>query len=114
LRSDRVAQISALVREVIDGGDGWCATLEIAGQPTKWVQFTDGVVNAAYAHPDHPDDRLRDLGGLTLETWSPNEYLTGALGLSDPREIAGWIDRYFETILGATPGYAIDGKTEIL
>lgn len=71
------------------------------------MQFHDGTLNAAYPRVEYPSAVLAALGEA-LEEWAPGVSLTVALLANDGRTIAKWIDRYFETVLGASEDYGID------
>ena len=106
--SDQIADIAPGVREMLAGGPAWCATFEISSDPDRWVQFSPGIINAAYPHNEAPESRLGELGSFTLEEWEPNKYVTGKLALEDARSIACWIDRYFAAILDCDWDYSVD------
>ncbi|WP_035648058.1 hypothetical protein [Bradyrhizobium sp. ORS 285] len=107
--SDQIAEIAPAVREILGGGSGWIATFEVTGDPTKWVQFEIGCINAAYLSADAPSQKLGGLPAFALLMWEPNKYLTGSLDLSDPRSIARWIDDYyFSAVLECADDYSID------
>ena len=86
--SDQIAEIAPGVREMLAGGPDWCATFEIPSDSDRWVQFTVGIINAAYPHNEAPESRLGELGSFTLEEWEPNKYVSGKLALEDARSIA--------------------------
>jgi hypothetical protein len=102
--SDQIAEIAPGIREALSAGPGWCATFEVAGDPTKWVQFESGTINAAYPFADAPGSEP----AFALSTWQPNKFLTGRLMQSDPRSIARWIDDYFTAVLGCADDYSVD------
>ena len=114
MSADQVAEIALAIREALAGGPDLCATFALAGQPQAWLQFVDGVVNAAYPAAAKPGAVLAELGSATLQNWEPGKYLTVELALGDARTIAKWIDRYFEKVLGAEPEYALDVSLESL
>jgi len=109
---DQVAEIAPAIREALAGGADLCATFVVTGQSQAWVQFVDGVVNAAYPATAEPAAVLAELGSATLQNWEPGKYLTAALTLGDARAIAKWIDHYFEMVLGAETEYALDVSLE--
>jgi hypothetical protein len=45
--SYQIAEIAPGVKEARAGGQSWCATFEISGDPGKRVQFTGDTINAA-------------------------------------------------------------------
>jgi len=106
--ADQLAEITPAIREVLAGEPGLCATLTVAGDMESWLQFVGGVVNAAYPRSTEPNELLEKLGSAVLQTWEPHQFVTVALDLEHPREISKWIDEYFEKVLGAPAGYAVD------
>jgi hypothetical protein len=110
MSADQISEIAPAVREALKAPE-FCATFEVAGQADKWVQFHDGMLNAAYPRVEHPSAVLAALGGA-LEEWAPGVSLTVALLGKDGRTIAKWIDRYFETVLGASEDYSVDVRLE--
>ena len=112
MSADSIAEIAPAIREVIDGGPNLCTTFTVAGKPDAWVQFVGGVANAAYPRKEDPSAVLATLGSASLEDWTPGEFLTVRLETDDASSIAAWIDQYFEQILGAGSGYALDVSIE--
>jgi hypothetical protein len=110
MSADQVAEISPAIREVLAGGPDLCATFEIAGDAASWVQYSDGVVNAAYPHATDPRAMLAAIGDLSIEEleWEPGKYLSVKMVGVDARGIAKWIDQYFAQVLRAKPDYAVD------
>jgi len=74
MNADQIAEIRPALREVVEGAPDTCATLEVEGDPEKWMQVVDRTVNAAYPHCDHPEGRVREfsLSPLSAQvvTWS--------------------------------------------
>jgi hypothetical protein len=110
--ADQISEIAPGIREVLVGAGGWCATFEVSGDPSRWVQFTQGTINAAYPYEESPDERLPLLGSCDLTEWEPRKYATFRLHLNEPRTVAKWIDRYFVDVLGCEQEYSIDTKLE--
>jgi hypothetical protein len=108
MSSDQVAEIAPAIREALAGGPDLCATLEVSGTPSSWIQYVGGLVNAAYSSAKDPSDLIAKIGGASLKSWEPEKCITVAMASDDPRTIAKWIDRYFESVLLAQPDYAID------
>ena len=111
MSADQISEIAPAVRETLEAPE-FCATFEVAGQADKWIQFHDGMLNAAYPRVEHPSAVLAALGGGALEEWAPGVSLTVALLGTDGRTIAKWIDRYFEMVLGASEDYGVDVRLE--
>lgn len=99
--ADQVAEIAPGIREAKGGTPDLCVTFTVAGQPEKWVQWVDGVINAAYPHIDPPETRLGRLQIDSIEAWEPGKCLTVTLTERDPYAIARWIDNYVSTVLNA-------------
>jgi hypothetical protein len=114
MSADQVAEIAPPIREALAGGPGLCATFVVSGQSQAWLQFVDGVINAAYPAAAEPASVLAELGSATLQNWEAGKYLTAALVLGDARAIAKWIDGYFEKVLSAGSEYALDVSLERL
>ena len=112
MSADSIAEIAPAIQEAIDGGPDLCATFTVAGNPDAWVQFVGGVANAAYPRKDDPSAVLAMLGCASLQDWTPGEFLTVRLETDDALSVAAWIDRYFEQVLGAGSGYALDVSIE--
>ena len=89
-------------------------TLSIGGAAGCWVQFVDGVINAAYPSNYEPSAQIALLGNATLEGWESGRYLTVKLTAGDARSIAKWIDQYFQKMLGAPEDYGLDVLIEQL
>ena len=109
-----IAKILPKIREVMQQSADRCATFEVAGDPARWIQFTNGAVNAAYPHPAHPDPILIRLGNARLEQWEANKFMTARLSIIDPVEIAYWIDQYVETVLVGGAAYALTIRVRLL
>jgi len=110
MSADQIAEITPGVREAL-ADSAYCATFEVSGQSAKWVQFHDGLLNAAYPHESNPASLLAELGGA-LEDWVAKQFLTVKLDSGDARELAKWIDAYFARALNAGAGYAVDVRVE--
>ena len=107
MSAERISRITAAVKEVVARGKSWCATFEISGDPRRWVQFNDGMINAAYPYAETPGDRFGLLKGDTLLGWEPNKYATIATGLNDPNAIAALIERYLADVLACGSSDAV-------
>lgn len=114
MSADQVSEISPAIREAQIGGSDTCATFSIGGMPGCWVQFVDGVVNAAYPLIDEPSVLIVRMGGALLEGWEAGQCLTVKLTHGGDRSIAKWIDQYFEHVLGAPAEYGLDVSIEQL
>lgn len=106
--SDQIAEIAPGVREALDGGPGWVATFEVAGQPEKWVQLEGHTINASFPIEEFPEQILPTLPGFIVTEFEPGKFLTGRLDFGDVRSIAKWIDNYFINILGVSGDYSLD------
>ncbi len=58
---DFSAAVHPLLREVASGPPGTCATIELCADSSKWIQFVDLAINAAYPFEDAPEIRLPEL-----------------------------------------------------
>ena len=97
--ADQVAEIAPGIREAIGGRPDLCVTFTVTGHPDKWVQWVDGVINAAYPHVDPPESRLGGLQFDAIQHWEPKKSLTVTLAETEVYAIAKWIDSYFATVL---------------
>lgn len=107
--ADQVAEIAPGIREAIGGRPDLCVTFTVTGHPNKWVQWVDGVINAAYPHFDPPQSRLGGLQFEAIQAWEPKQSLTVTLGETDVYAIAKWIDKYVEMVLdpGVDPSFDV-------
>jgi hypothetical protein len=64
--ADQVAEIRPGIKEVLEAGEGWCATFEAAHDASLWVQYGSAVLNAGYPHIDEPNGAFSLFEGLTL------------------------------------------------
>jgi len=112
--ADQISEIAPEIREVLSGGGRWCATLEVSGDPSRWVQFTLGSINASYPHEEAPNDRAATLGQCAVVEWEPRKFVAFSVEMDDARTIAKWIDRYFSEVLGCDGDYSIDAVLEDL
>jgi hypothetical protein len=110
--ADQISAIAPFVREAIAGGPGWCATFEVSGEPSQWVQFKGGVINAAYPHSASPEFFIRKLGAFQLQEVQLGQFLMGELLCEDARLVAAWIDSYFTFVLACAPDYPVDASIE--
>ncbi|WP_229632124.1 hypothetical protein [Pseudoduganella violaceinigra] len=122
--ADRIAEISTLIREVLesyasspsDSDDELCATLEVDGHPEAWVQFVFGTLNFAYPAQQAPDavlaDVLDQLPGWRIESWEAEKYATVNFDHeTSVARIANAIDALF-TQLFSLDDFSIDGRLE--
>lgn len=114
MSTDQVAQMVPAIEEALAGRPDLCASLQVAGKTDRWVQFTDGLVNAAYPFSESPERLLSQLDGGTLEGWQAQTYLTVRLESEDAHAIATWIDHYFQKALAAGARYDIEVSVEPL
>jgi hypothetical protein len=110
MSADQIAELAPGVREAL-ADSAYCATFEVSGLPDMWVQFHDGVLNAAYPYESNPTSLLAELGG-SLEEWEAEQFVTVELGTDDVRTLAKWIDAYFVQVLHAEADYAVDVRIE--
>jgi hypothetical protein len=103
-----VAEIAPGVREAIAGGGKLCATFEITGDSSRWVQFVGSVVNAAYPLERDPRSIVAKLGDAIVEGFEPGKYVTVQIQMTSPVKIAQWIEAYFRQVLRADGEYSID------
>jgi hypothetical protein len=117
MNADQIAEIRPAVREAIQGAPNTCVTLQIKGDPSKWVQIAANTVNAAYPHAVTPDERLRTLSQLgergKLVSWKSGKFATFEFEKMEPTPLAHWIDAYFVGVLACSPGdYHVDVACE--
>jgi hypothetical protein len=124
MAADQIAEISPLIREVLEAYVEMpassdlelCATLELDGQPEAWLQFVFATLNFAYPLQEAPEEVLADLlaslAGWRIQCWEPGAYATVNFDANtDLRTIAKTIDALFERL--HSPGdYALNAKLE--
>ena len=103
--------------EVLDGSRGdavWCATFEISGDPSRFVQVLSNALNLAYpiaAPPAHVLSKDERLANLAVMEWKANDFLTLELPLgASARDIANLADALFQVIFGCGDDYRVDVK----
>lgn len=108
MNADQIAEIRPAIREAIEGAPDICVTLEIEGEPKKWMQIVDRTINAAYPHGDVPDGRVKCLGSAHLLTkvvaWEAGKFATFEFVELSTTLLAPWIDGYFVDVLNCDPG----------
>ena len=114
MSSERIFTIARDVQEALERAPDWCATFEAEDDEEKWVQFVDGVINAAYPDPIAPDRRSRPLPDFDMTEWARGKFTMGKLNLTDRTELARWIDRYFLEVLRCEPGFEVSCRLEKL
>jgi hypothetical protein len=119
MNADQIAEIRPALREVVDGAPDTCATLEVEGDPEKWIQVVDRTVNAAYPHSDHPAERVSKSGFSPLSAqvvaWESGKFATFEFSEMEVNAVSEWIDAYFVRVIGCTPGeYHLDVAFEKL
>ena len=107
--ADQVAAIRPLLSEAIDGPPSTCVTFEVDGDTSKWVQFIDWTVNAAYPFTTAPQFDREVLECNTAKAhvtqWEPGKFVTFDISHSASSDVAEWIDRYFVRILRCSDDY---------
>jgi hypothetical protein len=119
MNADQIAEIRPAIREAITGAPHTCVTLEIEGEPDKWMQLVDRTINAAYPHRDSPEDRLKSLPLvprlIKVAGWEAQKFATFEFDGLEATTLAHWIDAYFVAILSCAPGeYHVDVTSEQL
>ena len=108
MNADFVAAVRPILQEVISGPPGTCATFEVSGDPDKWIQFTDGLLNSAYPYQDEPEARMAELLARPvideLSGFEPGKFVTVSVrDASDPAVIE-WMEDYFVNMLHCVCG----------
>jgi hypothetical protein len=103
--------------EVLDGSRGdavWCATFELSGDPSRFVQVLPNALNLAYpmfAEPVHVLAQDERLANLTVMEWKANDFLTLGLPVgASARDIANLVDALFQVIFRSGDDYRVDAK----
>jgi hypothetical protein len=107
MSSDQLSEIRPAVREAIEGSPDMCVTLELDGDPARWVQVKDFYLNAAYPRATDPIEALKglpDLGDIRLANWEPMRFATFEVDEIRLSSAAEWIDAYFVHVLGCAEG----------
>jgi|688.fasta_scaffold1551838_1 hypothetical protein len=115
--ADQLAEIRPALREVVNGSPNTCATLEIEGDSTKWLQIVDRTINAAYPYSESPEVRLNVF--LTspqspkLINWEVGKFVTFEFPQIEVNTVSVWIDSYFVHALDCPSGdYHVDMMIE--
>lgn len=103
-----VGEIAVGIREAVAGGAKLCATFVISGDDSRWVQFVDTVINAAYPRDQDPSALVAELGNAVVDSYVADQYVTVKLQSIDTLAVARWIDLYFREVLDARPDYSVD------
>ena len=117
MNADQIAEIRPAIREAIQGAPSTCVTLQITGEPAKWIQIVADTVNAAYPHTLDPQEKLNTLPKLAghgkVVGWETGKFATFQFDKMEPTSLAHWVDAYFVSVLGCLPGeYHVDVACE--
>ena len=108
MNADQIAEIRPAIREAIKGAPKTCVTLEVDGEPDKWMQIVDRTVNAAYPHSDDPNERVKGMGSVQLMTkvtsWEPGKFATFIFAELEATVVSHWVDAYFVKVLSCASG----------
>ncbi|MCC7386883.1 MAG: hypothetical protein IT384_33915 [Deltaproteobacteria bacterium] len=118
--ADQIAELRPPIVEVLaarDEGEDFCATFELSGDASSWVQVTSDCINGAYPHQDEPSEFLDPpLHSVIVQAWEPGKSVTLGFDSSlSAREIAVLVDSFFERVLGCLGrDYSVDVTLERL
>ena len=117
MNADQIAEIRPAIREAIKGAPSTCVTLQVTGEPAKWIQIVDHTLNAAYPHGLNPNESVKVLPKLALRgnvvSWESGKFATFQFDDMEPTRLAHWIDAYFVGILDCAVGeYHVDVACE--
>ncbi|HTQ45890.1 MAG TPA: hypothetical protein VMI75_24210 [Polyangiaceae bacterium] len=103
--------------EVLDNSHGdavWCATFELDGDPSRFVQVLSNALNLAYpivAPPAHVLAKDERLAQLAVMDWKANDFLTLELPVgASAKDVANLADALFQVIFGCGDDYRVDVK----
>jgi hypothetical protein len=110
----RLDVIVAAVREINDGDRDSFGTFATADDEDCWVQYSPGVINAAYPFEQPPLETIVDLDADSVQDWKARTYVTiNVMDLFEHTDkIASWIDRYFTEVLGCGPQRKLEWNRE--
>ena len=119
MNAHQIAEIRPAIHEAIKGAPDTCVTLNVEGEPGKWMQVVDRTINAAYPHSDDPEARVTSMHSEHLMTrvlnWESGKFATFEFADVEPTTLAHWIDAYFVHVLSCAPGeYHVDITCEQL
>lgn len=107
--------IAAAIREIEtdESEDDLCASFQVAGQETPWIQVIPGVLNLWWPHDEKPAGQIEQAGGegltgLQLTDWNSGTFAMFEFNEASPEEQAAFIDRLFRTFYGCSPGYELN------
>lgn len=99
MNSEKIAHIAQRIRHT-RADSSLCATFHLAEEPSKWIQYGDDRINAAYPFHRNPGALVATLGG-ELESWEAKKYVTVLVAKAEVTAVACWIDTYFRWVLAA-------------
>jgi hypothetical protein len=121
--ADAIATLQPAIAEVLEAskcGDVWCATFEVSGDTSRWVQITADTLNLPYPLVEPPQQVLASLGladaaRLELREWKAREFATFEVPEgATAAEMARIADGLLRGLLGCAAAYALDVKMEKL
>ena len=103
--TDSRGLIRIAVQAAVDRAGGNCATLESRFDSGLWVQIMDDTVNAAYPHPEAPEqlhpELFRESIIAKLLAHDPGSFMTVQVREMNPEAVTDWIAAYFSEVLSA-------------
>lgn len=116
---DFLAAVRPLLREVSSGPPGTCATIELCADSSKWVQFVDQTINAAYPFEDAPEIRFSELFErsviLDVSSFAAGSFVTLLVTDILDRAVIEWVEDYLVEVLGCDrTDLAVDMQIEQL
>ena len=117
--ADQLAEIRPGLREALSGGENVCVTFQVEELEERWVQYVDGIVNAAHFMADSPDISKipatlhESLGRISLVGWEPFKFIALEVGRAEVDPLAKLIDWIFTELQGCEVGeYHLDVSVE--
>jgi hypothetical protein len=104
--------IADAVREVMCRNGRWFCTITVSGREGPYVQYKRGIINATYPFDHPPSERLERFAFDDVQDWRPGIFATLQVPLTQPMDVAVWIDRYFKEILRCERGYRVNTAVE--
>jgi len=109
---DEIAVYRPALREILEGGEGWCATFSDEDDESAWVQVLDGQLNFAYPYKVEPQKLLgkvgvADLESLEVVSWEPGKYATFRLTQCEEGSLSLIVDQVFTKVLDRVSGFRI-------
>jgi len=91
-------------------------TLEVVGDPSKWVQLSSDDINLVYPGREPPLEKLRKLSikvpeDMEVSDWQANLFVTFEHGAEPLHDLVRFVEDYMSKVLGVPP---IEGRLHVV